>query len=109
VRHHPTIYLWVFRLARAVWCVSAGEARAVWQDEIPIYFHGGQKHEQMTVKNLERFRDSLGMIGEKLNVIIERRRLAEIKDANPIPQSNPTTEIKTPKKPKKQSPEMGVE
>jgi hypothetical protein len=89
--------------------IEVSEAKQIWDEEIAIYFIGGQRHDDMSLSNLRKFRDSLPMIGGKLDAIISRRELAEAKQAIPMPPSNPTVAINPPKKPKKQSSEMGVE
>jgi ParB-like chromosome segregation protein Spo0J len=88
--------------------IEIGDATSLWDDQIPIYFRGGQKHKDMTLKNLKQFRDSLQMIRNNMEVIIERREKLEVQAAVPMPSANPITEFQAPEKPEEQSTDMDV-
>ncbi len=88
--------------------IEVSDAQAIWADTIGVFFHGGQKHGEMSLKNLKMFRGSLPMIGDNLDAIIQQRELVEAKQAVPIPPANPVVEVNPPKKPKKQSAKMDV-
>lgn len=89
--------------------IRVDDRGTLWEDEVAIYFDGGQKHDDMTLENLTSFRKSLPMIGEQLDAIIKRRRKLEASNAIPMPSASPTIDIKAPAAPKPQSTEMEAE
>ncbi len=89
--------------------IRVDDRGTLWEDEIAIYFDGGQKHNDMTIENLQAFRDQLPTIGTQLDAIIRRRKKLEAVKEIPIPSSNPTVPIAPPEPPASQSTEMDVE